>query len=132
MGDSGLKPLLPSYGTKQMKIYNRSVYFGSLGTASATSGAATLNKVQSGTITSESLSTAAAAEYTLTLTNDLITSNSIVMASAGLGSSTTGTPGIGGVTVSTGKVVITVTNLAASAAFNGTIKIAFFITNPGV
>lgn len=115
-----------------MKIYNRAVYLGSLGTATAAAGAATLNKVQSGTITSESLSTAAAAEYTLTLTNDLITTSSIILASAGLGSSTAGTPGLGGVTVSSGKVVITVTNLHSANAFNGTIKVAFVITNPGV
>lgn len=113
-------------------MYNRPVYLGSIGTATAASGAATLNKVQSGIITTESLSTAAAAEYTLTLTCDMITPNSIVMASAGLKGATTGTPGIGGVTPASGKVTITVTNLHASAAFNGTLEVMFFIVNPGV
>ena len=96
------------------------------GTVTAASGAATLN-YPSGVVTSESLTTAAAAEYTLTLTNSLITADSIIVASAGLGSSTDGTPGIGGVTPAVGSVVITVTNLHAADAFNGTIKIAFAI-----
>lgn len=95
-------------------------------TASATSGAATLNQ-PSGIITTESLTTAAAAEYTLTLTNSKIAATDIVLAAVGNGSSTTGTPGIGSATVSDGQVIITVSNDAASAAFNGTLKISFVV-----
>lgn len=95
-------------------------------TASATSGAATLNQ-PSGIITTESLTTAAAAEYTLTLTNNKIAATDIVLAAVGNGSSTTGTPGIGSATVSDSQVVITVSNDAASAAFNGTLKISFVV-----
>ena len=100
----------------------------STGTATASSGAATLNG-QMGTVTTESLTTAAGAEYTLTLTNSSIKATSIVLASAGLGTATAGVPGIGGVTVSAGQAVITVTNLAAAAAFDGTLKINFLVLN---
>lgn len=93
--------------------------------ATATAGAATLNSLN-GVITSESITTAGAAEYTLTLTNSFITANSVILCSSGLGTSTNGTPGIGSVTPGAGSAVITVTNLSASA-FNGTIKINFVI-----
>jgi hypothetical protein len=93
-------------------------------TATATSGAATLNK-NAGAITSESLSTAAAADYTLTLTNSDIAAADQVVASVQLGSSTTGEPAITSVTPAAGSVVIKVRNIAASAAFNGTIIVSF-------
>lgn len=95
-------------------------------TASATSGAATLNQ-PSGIITTESLTTAAAAEYTLTLTNSKIAATDIVLVAVGNGSSTTGTPGIGSATVTDSQVVITVSNDHVSAAFNGTLKISFVV-----
>ena len=63
---------------------------GGIVTATASSGAATASGIV-GTITSESLTTAAAAEYTLTLTNDKISASSIVLVSAGKGTSTQGT-----------------------------------------
>lgn len=94
------------------------------GTASA--GAVTQNTL-CGRVTSEALTTAAAGEYTLTITNSLITANSVVMASAGLGTSTAGTPGIGGVTPAAGSLVITVTNLHSANAFNGTIVINYMV-----
>lgn len=96
------------------------------GTATATAGAATLASYN-GVITSEALTTAAAGEYTLTLTNSLITATSVIMVSAGKGTATTGVPAIGGVTPAAGSAVITVTNLDAAAAFNGTIKINYAI-----
>lgn len=80
-------------------------------------------------ITSESLTTAAGAEYTCTLTNPSIAADSVIFASAGLASSTAGTPGIGGVTVSAGSAVITVTNLHSANAFNGTIQINVLVLN---
>jgi hypothetical protein len=93
-------------------------------TAAATSGAATLNK-NAGVITSEALTTAAGAQYTLTLTNSDIAAADQVMASVQLGSATTGTPTITTVTPGAGSVVIVVQNIHATAALNGTIKIAF-------
>jgi hypothetical protein len=94
--------------------------------ATAIAGAATLHRL-AGRVTSESLTTAAAGEYTLTLTNTHIESTDMVFAMAGLGSSTQGTPGIGGVTPADGSVVITVTNLHATLAFNGTIFVDFWV-----
>lgn len=95
-------------------------------TASATAGAATLNKM-AGVITSESLSTAAGADYTLTLTNSDIAAADQVMASVQYGTSTTGTPAIAMVDNSAGSVKITVQNIHASAALNGTILISFVV-----
>ena len=95
-------------------------------TATATSGAATLNKM-SGIITSESLTTAAGATYTLTLTNSNITASDIVMADVYFGSSTTGMPGITTITPGSGSVVVIVQNFHTSAALNGTIKISFVV-----
>ncbi len=92
-----------------------------VGTASATAGAATCDDLVC-QITTESLSTAAGAEYTLTLTNNKIAAGDLVFASVDAGSST-GTPGIGGCTVTAGQVIITVTNLNAATAFNNTLKV---------
>lgn len=90
-------------------------------TATATAGAATANGLIF-QITSEGLTTAAAAEYTLTLTNDQIAAGDIVIASVDPNGSA-GTPGIGGCETDDGSVVITVTNLHASAAFDAAIVI---------
>lgn len=94
------------------------------GTATATSGAATLNKI-AGVVTSESLTTAAGATYTLTVTDSAIAATDIVFASVALGTATTGMPAVTTVTPAAGSLVIIVQNIAASAALNGTIKIAF-------
>ena len=96
------------------------------GTATATAGAATLNK-QSGVITSESLTTAAAATYTLTLTNSTITAASIVTVTLANGTNTQGTLDTGLVTPGSGSVTIQVRNIHASQALNGTIKIGFVV-----
>lgn len=95
-------------------------------TATATAGAATLNK-SSGIITSESLTTAAGATYTLTLTNSTIAAADQVFASVQLGGATTGTPAVATVTPAAGSVVIVIQNIASAAALNGTIKIAYTV-----
>lgn len=95
-------------------------------TGTAAAGAVTMASL-AGQITTESLTTAAAAEYTLTITNSLITANSVVIASAGLGTSTEGTPIAGGVTPAAGSCVIVITNVHATQAFNGTLKINFAV-----
>lgn len=95
------------------------------GTAAATAGAATLNK-QSGTITSESITTAAGASYTLTLTNSVVTAASRVFASADNGTNSQGELTVARITPAAGSVVILVKNVHASQALNGTIKINFF------
>ena len=98
------------------------------GTATATAGAATLSK-QAGKVTSESLTTAAAASYTLTLTNTLVAATSLVFASVALGTSTAGTPQIVSVTPGAGSVVIVVKNIHGTNAFNGTITVDFLVLN---
>lgn len=95
-------------------------------TASATAGAATLNK-DAGVITSEALTTAAGAQYTLTLTDSSIAAGDQVMASVQYGSSTTGTPAVMTVTPGAGQVVIVIQNLHATAVLNGTIRISFMV-----
>lgn len=95
-------------------------------TASAVTGAATLN-TGAGVITSEALTTGAGATYTLTLTNSVIAAADQVFASAQLGSATTGMPAITTVTPASGSAVIVAQNIHASAALNGTIKIAFVV-----
>jgi hypothetical protein len=93
-------------------------------TATAVAGAATLNK-NAGTITTESLSTAAGATYTLTITNNQITATDQVMTSIANGTNTTGAPNIVLSGQAAGSLTVTVQNVAAAAAFNGTLKISF-------
>lgn len=102
---------------------------GDAGTASATAGAATLNKTV-GTITSEApLTTAAGAAYTLTLTNSQIKASSIVLASVDTGTNTTTGLEVGIISPGAGSATIRVWNRHASAALNGTIKIRYVVIN---
>ena len=98
------------------------------GTATSTAGAATVN-AQSGIITTESLTTLGGATYTMTLTNSEITANSIVYATIGKGTATTGSPVVSYITAGAGTAVILVTNASSSVALNGTIKIGFTAFN---
>lgn len=95
-------------------------------TATAASGAATLNKM-SGVITSEALTTAAGADYTLTLTNSDIAAADLVFASVNLGAGTGGTPTVASVKPAAGSVTIVIQNIHASAAFNAAIQIPFLV-----
>jgi hypothetical protein len=94
--------------------------------ATSVSGAATLNK-SSGVITTAALSTAAGATFVLTLTNSKIAAADQVFSSVQFGTSTTGTPAITSIAPAAGSVVITVQNVAAAAALNGTLKISYMI-----
>ena len=96
------------------------------GTASATAGAATLAKM-AGKITSEALTTAAGADYTLTLTNSTIAAADMVFVSVDNGTNTTAGLAVGRVTPGAGSVVILIRNTHASAALNGTIVISFMV-----
>src|SRR5688572_4628699 len=96
------------------------------GTATAIAGAATLSK-PSGTITSESLTTAAGADYGFMLTNTLISATSKVFVTVDTGSNTTEGISVQRVTPGSGSVGIIVRNTHASAAWNGTIKISFVV-----
>jgi hypothetical protein len=96
-----------------------------MGTATASAGAATCN-YRIGKITTEALTTAAAAEYTLTLTNTKIDAGDIVLASVDALASA-GTPAIGGCTVTADTAVITVSNVHAANAFDDPIQINFVV-----
>jgi hypothetical protein len=95
-------------------------------TATAVAGAATLSKM-AGVITSEALVTAAGATYVLTVTLSGVQGSDTVLASVWFGTSTTGTPTIATVKPNAGNVVITVQNIAAAAALNGTLKIGYLV-----
>ncbi len=95
-------------------------------TAAATAGAATLNK-DAGVVTSEALTTAGGAAYTLTLTNSSIAAADQVMATVQNGTNTQGIVVLGRVTPAAGSVEIIVRNIHASEALNGTIKVAFAV-----
>lgn len=85
-------------------------------TATATSGAATLSKPV-GTITSETLSTAAGSNYTLTLTNTFITAASNIKAAVFTKSTNTGGGPvvIQSITPASGSVAIVMQNTGAAA-----------------
>lgn len=99
-----------------------------LQTGTDASNAVTLNATK-GTVTTESLTTAAAATFTSTLTDSTITAASQVYVSVGLGTSTTGVPVLSTVAPAAGSVVIKILNAAASAAFNGTLTYSFLVVN---
>lgn len=90
------------------------------GTATATAGAATLNK-QNGRVTSEAL--VAATTYTLTLTNSVILATSTVLPV--ITSSAALLVTLNSVTVSAGQVIIVV----SMAALTGTLKFDFAVFN---
>ena len=92
--------------------------------AVATAGAATLAN-RHGQVTSEALTTAAAATYTLTLTNTQVKAGDNVQAMSAYGTSTTGEPVVTRVAVTDGQIVFSVKNVAAAAALNGTIKVIY-------
>lgn len=96
------------------------------GTASATAGAATLSK-SAGKVTSEAITTAAAALYTLTITNTQVAAADLAFASVANGTNTQGSPIIEKVTAGAGTLTILVRNAHASQAFNGTIVVSFMV-----
>lgn len=104
------------------------VNVGQLGVAGSTvtgaAGAATLN-ASSGTITTESLSTAAGATFTETLTNSFVAAADLVFAT--VSTAGTGSPVMCEITPAAGSVVITIMNNHASAAFNAALVIKFLI-----
>ncbi len=118
-GDTNIDLQLTAKGTGMVAV-------GDTGTATAVAGAATVSK-QRGVVTSEALTTAAAAAYTLTLTNTKIAAGDVVVASVQNGTNSQGIPVVGEVTPGAGSATIKVYNLHASLAFNGTIVISFVV-----
>jgi hypothetical protein len=99
------------------------------GTATAAGGAATLNKM-AGVITTEDLTTAAGSNYVLTLTNSVVGPNDIVMVSVDEGTNTAGLPAVAKVNPASTELIVTIRNIHASAAFNGTLRINFVVFKP--
>lgn len=97
------------------------------GTATATAGAATLNGRSLCIVTTESATTAALADYTLTLTNNMVAAGDVAFASVANGTNTGGDPVIGTTAVTAGQIVQTIRNAHASTAFNGTLVITLMI-----
>jgi hypothetical protein len=95
-------------------------------TATASSGAATLAK-SAGKVTTEALTTAGLASYTLTLTDTAIAAADQVFASVANGTNSQGTPAVGLVTPGAGSAVIIINNLHATQALNGTLVISFMV-----
>lgn len=96
-------------------------------TATSTAAAATLN-TDAGLITTEALTTAAGASYTFTLTDSLILAGPPpVNVSMSFGTNTTGAITLVSVTNAAGSSVF-VFNNSGTAAFNGTMKIAFSLS----
>lgn len=118
-----------------MKVFNRAVailggIFNTIGTAIAVAGAATLNTF-SGKVTSEALTTAQNAIYTLTVTNEKVKTGSMVLVSVSNGTNTQGTPIIGRVATLNGSFTVQVINQHASAqALNGTVVVNYLLINP--
>ncbi len=117
------------------RVFNRTVIFdGAVRVTAerkvAVSGAATLHR-KAGVVTTEALVTAQNAIYTLTVTNRLVTADSMVFVKVENGTNTQGTPQLGTVTTSNGSVAIQVINKhATSQAFNGTLRVSFFVVDP--
>jgi hypothetical protein len=97
-------------------------------TTSAVAGAATAS-AQRGKVTSEALTTAAGADYTLVVTDDVvIDTDGVAVASVRNGTNTQGTPSVIRAWCSAvGQLTIVVRNVHASQAFNGTIVINFVL-----
>lgn len=112
-----------TFGKEAVRI---GVHEGPMSNATASAGAATANGGQ-GKITSESLTTAAGADYTLTLTNSVVAATDLVFANVALGTSNQGDPIVAGITPGAGSVVIIIRNAHASLALNGTIVIGYHV-----
>jgi hypothetical protein len=92
-------------------------------TQTSTANAATSNTF-AGRIVTEAVTTAAGANYTMTLTNSLVTATSIVQAAVQSGTNTRGPISIFSITPAAGTVVILVRN-NGTLALNGTLIISW-------
>lgn len=78
-----------------------------------------------GKLTTAALTTAAAASHVITLTNTAVKASDLAFASVTLGTATTGEPVITSIVCGAGTLVITVKNVAASNAVNGTLVVSY-------
>ncbi len=115
----------PMEGNTNVVEFQPDASSGSATTATAVAGAATLN-VSRGIVTTETLTTAGAAVYTLTLTDPAIRATSNLIVAVSNGTNTAGAAVLQSVAPANGSAVIKVLNNAA-AAFNGTLRLQFAI-----
>lgn len=97
-----------------------------VGTATASSSAATINAL-AGKVTSEGLTTAAGAAETITVNNSNVAAGDIVLCSVANGTNTQGVVVCGRVTPGSGSFTVAVENQHASQAFNGTVVVSFSV-----
>lgn len=121
----GAQPQTASVTSAAIKTYANG---GAIVTGAATAGAVTLNGERA-IATSEALTTAAGAVYTLTETNSSVVAASLVTCSVGNGTNTQGIPVVSTVVPAAGSVVVKVLNAHASQALNGTITVACRISS---
>lgn len=95
-------------------------------TATATAGAATLHKL-AGVITTESLTTAGVANYTLTVTNNTVVATDQVFASVTNGTNSVGNPGVLQVKAAAGSLQVVIRNFDPTVALSGTLKVSFVV-----
>lgn len=131
MGASAAYAIQPGTSGTEKRFQQQGLRSGVLiqknNTATAAAGAATLNAAGSGVITSESITTAAGSDYTLTLTNNMIAAGDVVLGAVNLGSSTGGDPAFKSVTPAAGSAVFIIRNTTGSTSFNGTIQVRFLV-----
>lgn len=125
-GNEPMHVTLSKLQAMHVEQYTNTIDNGGTKTASATAGAATLSRY-AGVITTESITTAAGSNYTLTLTNTVIAAADQVYASVAFGTNTQGTPYVSTITPAAGSVVIVIKNDHATLAFNGTLKVSFLV-----
>ena len=121
---------MPNTGKERVETQNLKQSF----TVPAISGAAVSGAISIDgfrlKITSEALTTAAAATYTLTVTNPRIQASSTILGSVKYGTSTQGEPVVGLITPADGSAVIEIANRAAADALDGTIVIDLVVIGP--
>lgn len=100
------------------------------GTGTCSTNAVTINAL-SGKITTEALTTAAGAAVTLTITNDQVVATDIILLTRQGGTSDEGTE-IMLATAGAGSFTILIENRHASAAFDGTFIIGFYVVKVAV
>lgn len=96
------------------------------GTATASAGTATLNKM-AGKITTNSMSTSPLNAFVLTVNNSTVAAADMVFCSIAAGTITTGIPLIGFVTPASGSFVVRIFNADSVNSFNGTAVVSFFV-----
>lgn len=89
----------------------------------ATSTATLANRF--GKLTTAALTTAAAATHVITLTNSQVAAGDLVFASVAKGTATTGDPVVTQVVPGNGTVTITIQNVSAATAVNGTLVVSY-------